>query len=53
MDNRKKVLIGDDSSDFGMIYQNKLKEKGYDVILTKRDGCYSDEKRWRADPQCN
>ena len=38
MDNRKKVLIGDDSSDFGMIYQNKLKEKGYDVILTKRDG---------------
>ena len=38
MDNRKKVLIGDETSDFGTIYQNKLKEKGYDVILTKRDG---------------
>ena len=38
MDNRKKVLIGDESSDFGTIYKNKLKEKRYDVILTKRDG---------------
>ena len=38
MDNRKKVLIGDETSDFGTIYQKKLKEKGYDVILTKRDG---------------
>ena len=31
MDNRKKVLIGDETSDFGTIYQNKLKEKGYDI----------------------
>ncbi len=38
MDKRKKILIGDETSDFGIIYQNKLEEKGYKVILTKRDG---------------
>lgn len=38
MENRKKIIIGDDTSDFGAIYQNKLEEKGYQVILTKRDG---------------
>ena len=38
MNERKKILIGDETSDFGMIYQNRLEEKGYKVILTKRDG---------------
>ncbi len=38
MNERKKILIGDETSDFGMIYQNRLEEKGYRVILTKRDG---------------
>ena len=38
MNERKTILIGDETSDFGMIYQNRLEEKGYRVILTKRDG---------------
>lgn len=38
MNERKKILIGDESSDFGMIYQKRLEEKGYKVVLTKRDG---------------
>ena len=38
MDLRKKILIGDDSADFGAICQNALREKGYDVALCRRDG---------------
>ena len=38
MDLRKKVLIGDDSADFGAICQNALREKGYEVLLRKKDG---------------
>ncbi len=38
MNERKKILIGDETADFGMIYQTRLEEKGYKVILTKRDG---------------
>ena len=38
LDLRKKVLIGDDSADFGAICQNALREKGYEVLLRKKDG---------------
>ena len=38
MNNRKKILISDDSADFRICCQEKLREKGYDVILRKRDG---------------
>lgn len=38
MDLRKKILIGDDSADFGAICQNALREKGYDVALCRKDG---------------
>lgn len=38
MNNRKKILISDDSADFRISCQEKLREKGYDVILRKRDG---------------
>lgn len=38
MNNRKKILISDDSADFRVSCQEKLREKGYDVIFRKRDG---------------
>lgn len=38
MSNGKKVLISDDSSEFRALCQEKLKERGYEVVLTKRDG---------------
>lgn len=38
MDFRRKVLIGDDSADFGVICKNSLREKGFEVLLQKRDG---------------
>ncbi len=38
MDLRKKILISDDSADFGAICQKALWEKGYEVLLRKKDG---------------
>ena len=38
MDLRKKVLIGDNSADFGALCQKALWEKGYEVLLRKKDG---------------
>ncbi len=38
MDFRKKVLIGDNSADFGAICKDSLREKGYEVLLQKKDG---------------
>lgn len=38
MSNGKKVLISDDTAEFRVLCQDKLKERGYDVVLTKRDG---------------
>lgn len=38
MELRRKVLIGDDSADFGAIYAKVLVEKGYEVVLRSRDG---------------
>ncbi len=38
MNNRKKILISDDSAEFRVSCQEKLREKGYDVIFLKRDG---------------
>lgn len=38
MNIRKKILISDDSAEFRALCQEKLTEKGYDVILKKRDG---------------
>jgi len=38
MSNGKKVLISDDSAEFRALCQEKLKERGYEVVLTKRDG---------------
>ncbi len=38
MDSHKKILISDDSADFGAICQKALREKGYEVLLRKRDG---------------
>ncbi len=35
---RKKILLSDDVSDFRAACQEKLCDKGYDVILRKRDG---------------
>ena len=34
----KKVLIGDNSADFGVICKESLREKGYEVLLQKKDG---------------
>ena len=36
--NRKKILLSDDATDFRNSCKEKLQEKGYDVILRKRDG---------------
>lgn len=38
MDLHKKVLIGDNSADFGAICKESLREKGYEVLLQKKDG---------------
>lgn len=38
MVSRKKILISDDSAEFRTLCQEKLNEKGYEVILKKRDG---------------
>lgn len=38
MSNGKKILISDDSAEFRVLCQEKLKERGYDVVLAKRDG---------------
>lgn len=38
MDLKQKVLIGDDSADFGAICKSSLWEKGIEVLLRKRDG---------------
>ena len=35
---RRKVLIGDDSDDLGVNFKNSLREKGFEVLLQKRDG---------------
>ena len=36
--NRKKILLSDDATDFRNSCKEKLQEKGYEVILRKRDG---------------
>lgn len=36
--NRKKILLSDDTMDFRNSCKEKLQEKGYEVILRKRDG---------------
>ncbi len=36
--NRKKILLSDDATDFRNDCREKLQEKGYEVILCKRDG---------------
>lgn len=36
--NRKKILLSDDATDFRTSCKEKLQEKGYEVILRKRDG---------------
>lgn len=33
-----KVLIADDSTEFGKACQNEMKQLGFDVVLTKKDG---------------
>ncbi|MGN1123629.1 MAG: sporulation transcription factor Spo0A [Eubacterium sp.] len=38
MDNVLKVLIADDSTQFGKECQKELKELGFDVMLTQKDG---------------
>ncbi len=38
MNNKLKVLIADDSAQFGKACQNELKEAGFDVLLTQKDG---------------
>ncbi|MCC8072898.1 MAG: sporulation transcription factor Spo0A [Clostridiales bacterium] len=38
MDNKLKVLIADDSAEFGKECQKELKAVGFDVILTAKDG---------------
>ncbi len=34
----RKILLSDDASDFRAACQEKLREKGYEVIVRKRDG---------------
>ena len=38
MKTRKKILLSDDANDFRAGCQERLRERGYDVILRKRDG---------------
>jgi two-component system response regulator (stage 0 sporulation protein A) len=38
MQRQKLILIGDDSKDIGGVYQEKLRERGYQISLCKRDG---------------
>lgn len=38
MTNKVKILIGDDSADFGMACANKLREMGFYVITRSKDG---------------
>ena len=38
MELKRKILIGDDSADFGALCRNSLREKGFEVLLRKRDG---------------
>ena len=38
MKNNLKVLIADDTAQFGKECQKELKASGYDVILCKKDG---------------
>lgn len=38
MINRKKILISDDAAEFRVGCQEKLRERGYDVLLRQRDG---------------
>jgi two-component system response regulator (stage 0 sporulation protein A) len=38
LDLYQKVLIGDDSADFGAICKEALREKGFEVLLQKKDG---------------
>lgn len=38
MKNKIKVLIGDNTSEFGMLFSQILKERDFDVLLTPKDG---------------
>ena len=38
MDKKMKVLLADDSADFGCSCKNALQSNGYDVIVTRKDG---------------
>ena len=38
MNNKIKILIGDDSVEFGVCYANELREKGFYVITRPKDG---------------
>ena len=38
MDNKPKVLIADDSKDFGVICCNLLKTYGFDALMSQKDG---------------
>ncbi len=38
MDLQTKILIGSDSADFGTICKEILREKGYDIVLRRKDG---------------
>ena len=41
MKTRKKILLSDDANDFRAGCQERLRERGYDVILRKRTGLMS------------
>ncbi len=38
MEKKMKVLLADDSADFGCLCKNALQSNGYDVIMTHKDG---------------
>lgn len=38
MEKKMKVLLADDSADFGVLCKNALQSNGYDVTVTRKDG---------------
>lgn len=38
MNNTYKILVGDNSADYGILCANMLREKGFQVIVKPKDG---------------
>ena len=52
MDNKKiKVLIGDDSAEYGITCANELRSLGLYVVTRRKDGCSLPRKTQKTDTQ--